>query len=154
MIKTIRTLNLSFSLPSRHHHKGQPLFTISSHLRRRVCYRRHTGNVPNTSLALHGKLQLALLAACAGCCTRACANCCMHNVRCWLREQHVLAAGSVCCKPRAAAAARAARCCCCACSALVAAAARAARWLLLVAAVKIFDLRRSDMLSMINLQIS
>ena len=116
MIKSIKTLNPSFSLPSRHHHKGQPLFTISSHLRRRVCCRRHTGNVPNTSLALHGKLLLALPAACAGCCTRACASCCTHSVRCWLL----------------------------ACSACLLAASAAGR-ALLVASLKISGLRRSDL---------
>ena len=101
--------------------QSQPLATISNHLRRRVCCRRHAGNAPNNALrqqpahVRHNssrctrKLLLALPAVRAGCCTRACASCCTHSVRCWLREQHALAAGlqhalagSKCCWPRAA----------------------------------------------------
>ena len=141
MIKTIKTQNPSFSLPSRHHHKGQLLFTISSHLRRRVCCRHHTGNVPSTSLALHGKLLLALLVARASCCTRVCAASYATSAR-WLLAwsahywQCVL---------------RATRCCRFACSALLLATYAAGRALL--AAVKISSLRRSDLPSVINLQI-
>ena len=90
MIKTIKTLNPSFSLPSRHHHKGQPLFT---HLRRRFDHHRHAGKPPND--ALRQPQTSASFQTPRACWWR----CWAHTTAargCWLVAR---AAGCLCCEP-------------------------------------------------------